>query len=230
MVTAWSGTSWATSRRSCRTPSDSTSPTTDTCSPAPSPTRAPHSRGSVSSNRSSNSSRPSSFATPLRGPNITVADVINAIDYALPAIEIIDSRVQNWAIDLPDTLADNGSTGAVILGGTPRRITDLTLRDTARHPALQRARGHRRQHRQHPRQSPRRRRLAVQPPRRLRRRVRSPARSSSPAAACRQCPMNQAGQLGRHLRGLGNHRIRRFLPNEQPPRGAPVAWRSCHVT
>lgn len=55
----------------------------------------------------------------LRGPNITVADVINAIDYAVPAIEIIDSRVQNWAIDLPDTLADNGSTGAVILGGTP---------------------------------------------------------------------------------------------------------------
>lgn len=65
----------------------------------------------------------------LRGPNITVADVINAIDYAVPAIEIIDSRVQNWAIDLPDTLADNGSTGAVILGGTPRRITDLNLRD-----------------------------------------------------------------------------------------------------
>jgi len=65
----------------------------------------------------------------LRGPNITVADVIIAIDYALPAIEIIDSRVENWAIDLPDTLADNGSTGAVLLGGTPRRITDLSLRD-----------------------------------------------------------------------------------------------------
>jgi 2-keto-4-pentenoate hydratase len=66
----------------------------------------------------------------LGGPHTTVADVINAIDYAVPAIEIIDSRVQNWAIDLPDTLADNGSTGAVILGGTPRRITELTLRDT----------------------------------------------------------------------------------------------------
>jgi 2-keto-4-pentenoate hydratase len=65
----------------------------------------------------------------LRGPNVTVADVINAIDYAVPAIEIIDSRIKNWAIELPDTLADNGSTGAVILGGTPRRVTDLTLRD-----------------------------------------------------------------------------------------------------
>ncbi|KAL4988498.1 hypothetical protein BDW68DRAFT_158813 [Aspergillus falconensis] len=51
----------------------------------------------------------------LKGPNITVADVISAIDYAIPAIEIIDSRVKDWAIDLPDTLADNGSTGAIII-------------------------------------------------------------------------------------------------------------------
>ncbi|KAL3448272.1 hypothetical protein BJX65DRAFT_295163 [Aspergillus insuetus] len=64
---------------------------------------------------------------PLKGPNVTVADVISAIDYAVPAIEIIDSRVKEWAIDLPDTLADNGSTGAVILGGLPRRLTELTL-------------------------------------------------------------------------------------------------------
>ncbi|KAJ5355327.1 uncharacterized protein N7496_012539 [Penicillium cataractarum] len=66
----------------------------------------------------------------LKGPNITVADVINAIDYAIPAIEIIDSRVKNWEIDLPDTLADNGSTGGIILGGTPRKLTDLTLSNT----------------------------------------------------------------------------------------------------
>ncbi|MBT2515699.1 2-keto-4-pentenoate hydratase [Arthrobacter sp. ISL-30] len=66
----------------------------------------------------------------LRGPNTTIADVISAIDYALPAIEIIDSRVKDWAISLPDTLADNGSTGAIILGGTPRRVTELNLRDT----------------------------------------------------------------------------------------------------
>jgi 2-keto-4-pentenoate hydratase len=66
----------------------------------------------------------------LKGPNVTVADVINAIDYALPAVEIIDSRVQNWDIGLEDTLADNGSTGAIILGGTPRRIFDLNLSNT----------------------------------------------------------------------------------------------------
>lgn len=67
---------------------------------------------------------------PLKGPNVTIADVISAIDYALPAIEIIDSRVQNWTIQLSDTLADNGSTGAIILGGTPRRLDTLTLSNT----------------------------------------------------------------------------------------------------
>ena len=66
----------------------------------------------------------------LAGPHVTVADVIDAIEFAVPAIEIIDSRVKDWQIGLADTLADNGSTGAVILGGTPRRVTDLTLRDT----------------------------------------------------------------------------------------------------
>ncbi|KAK1140647.1 hypothetical protein N8T08_009959 [Aspergillus melleus] len=66
----------------------------------------------------------------LRAPNATMVDVMNAIDYAIPAIEIIDSRVQNWAIDLPGMLADNGSTGSIILGGTPRKLTEPTLRDT----------------------------------------------------------------------------------------------------
>ncbi|KAK3179779.1 hypothetical protein K4F52_008857 [Lecanicillium sp. MT-2017a] len=66
----------------------------------------------------------------LKGPNATIADVVRAIDFAIPAIEIIDSRVKDWAIGLEDTLADNGSQGGIILGGTPRQITDLNLHDT----------------------------------------------------------------------------------------------------
>lgn len=66
---------------------------------------------------------------PLRGPNVTVADVITAVDYALPAIEIIDSSIKNWEIKLPDTLADNGSTGAVILGGIPKPLSALPLQN-----------------------------------------------------------------------------------------------------
>src|SRR5690606_14270729 len=39
----------------------------------------------------------------------TLVDVINAIDYALPASEIVGSRIQNWDINIVDTIADNAS-------------------------------------------------------------------------------------------------------------------------
>ncbi|GAA3725277.1 2-keto-4-pentenoate hydratase [Spinactinospora alkalitolerans] len=65
----------------------------------------------------------------LQGPNLTVADVISATDYVLPAIEIIDSRITDWRIGLPDTIADNGSTGSVVLGAAPRRLDALNLQD-----------------------------------------------------------------------------------------------------
>ncbi|KAL3452732.1 TodF product hydratase [Aspergillus insuetus] len=71
---------------------------------------------------------------PLKGPNVTIMDVINAINYVILAIEAIDSRVKKWAINLPDMLAGNGSTEAVILGGTPRRLTDLTMSGTRDFP------------------------------------------------------------------------------------------------
>ncbi|KAL3958326.1 hypothetical protein ACCO45_006488 [Purpureocillium lilacinum] len=54
----------------------------------------------------------------LKGPNVTIADVVRAIDFAIPAIEIIDSRVKNWEISLEDTLADNGSQGTLKFNGT----------------------------------------------------------------------------------------------------------------
>lgn len=55
-------------------------------------------------------------------------DVLNAIEYALPAIEIVGSRIANWNIRFVDTIADNASSGAYVLGGTPRRLNDFDLR------------------------------------------------------------------------------------------------------
>ncbi len=55
-------------------------------------------------------------------------DVIGAIDYALPAIEVVDSRIARWDIRITDTIADNASSGAFVLGSSPRRLTDLDLR------------------------------------------------------------------------------------------------------
>lgn len=64
---------------------------------------------------------------PLAGPGITVADVVRATEYVLPAIEIVDSRVADWDIRIQDTIADNASSGAVVLGGRPTRLPGLDV-------------------------------------------------------------------------------------------------------
>lgn len=61
----------------------------------------------------------------LEGPGVTVADVVRATDYLLPAIEIVDSRVRDWKIKIADTIADNASSAAVVLGARPTRIHDI---------------------------------------------------------------------------------------------------------
>jgi 2-oxo-3-hexenedioate decarboxylase/2-keto-4-pentenoate hydratase len=53
---------------------------------------------------------------PLRGPGVTVEDVMAAAEAVAPALEIVDSRIANWRITLADTIADNASSGAVVLG------------------------------------------------------------------------------------------------------------------
>jgi 2-keto-4-pentenoate hydratase len=55
-------------------------------------------------------------------------DVIRAIDHVLPAIEIVGSRVADWNIRFVDTVADNASAGAYVLGGTPRLLREVDLR------------------------------------------------------------------------------------------------------
>lgn len=64
----------------------------------------------------------------LAGPGVTVAEAATAVDYVLPALEIIDSRIADWKIGIVDTIADNASSGGVVLGSTARRIDDLDLR------------------------------------------------------------------------------------------------------
>jgi 2-keto-4-pentenoate hydratase len=70
------------------------------------------------------------LAKPLRGPGVTVHEAIAAVDFVLPALEIVDSRIEDWKIGLLDTIADNASSGAVVLGSTPTRLGAVDLRLT----------------------------------------------------------------------------------------------------
>jgi 2-keto-4-pentenoate hydratase len=64
----------------------------------------------------------------LSHPGITLTDLISALAYALPAVEVVGSRIENWNIKLLDTIADNASSGLYVLGAEPRKLDGLDLR------------------------------------------------------------------------------------------------------
>ena len=52
----------------------------------------------------------------LRGPDVTLQDVLAATEACCPVVELVDSRVESWRIGLVDTVADNASYGGFTLG------------------------------------------------------------------------------------------------------------------
>ena len=64
----------------------------------------------------------------LRGPGCTIASALAAVDFAVPALEVIDSRYADFKFDLPSVVADNGSSARYVVGGTACRVRDLDLR------------------------------------------------------------------------------------------------------
>lgn len=63
----------------------------------------------------------------ISGPNATVADVLAATDYVAAAIEIVDSRIRDWKIKLIDTVSDNGSSCAYVIGKEKVFIPEISL-------------------------------------------------------------------------------------------------------
>ena len=63
----------------------------------------------------------------LTWPGVNNADVIAATDFVMPCFEIVDSRVRDWKIKIQDTIADNASCGAVVLGDTAIKPTSVDL-------------------------------------------------------------------------------------------------------
>jgi 2-oxo-hept-3-ene-1,7-dioate hydratase len=71
---------------------------------------------------------------PLRGPNCTLFDVLDATEWVVPALEIIDARIQQVDPDSKvtrkvfDTISDNAANAGVVMGGRPVRPNDIDLR------------------------------------------------------------------------------------------------------
>ncbi|WP_404451842.1 2-keto-4-pentenoate hydratase [Virgibacillus necropolis] len=63
----------------------------------------------------------------LEGPGITTLDVLRATEYVFPALEIIDSRYENFNFTLPDVIADNTSAAGAVFGTYLRKPEELEL-------------------------------------------------------------------------------------------------------
>ena len=65
----------------------------------------------------------------ISGPGVNIADVIRAVDFVLPAIEIVDTRQKGRGPNgLVDSISDAAACGMVVLGGLPRKLTDIDVR------------------------------------------------------------------------------------------------------
>jgi 2-oxo-hept-3-ene-1,7-dioate hydratase len=70
----------------------------------------------------------------LQGPNCTIFDVLDATDYVIPALEIIDARIEQFDRETKaprkvfDTISDNAANAAVVMGGRPVKPMDVDLR------------------------------------------------------------------------------------------------------
>lgn len=71
---------------------------------------------------------------PLKGPGVTIFDVLRATDYVVPALELIDARIEQFdrvtkaPRTVRDTIADNAANAGIVLGGRPVKPESVDLR------------------------------------------------------------------------------------------------------
>ncbi|WGD37450.1 2-oxo-hept-4-ene-1,7-dioate hydratase [Lysinibacter sp. HNR] len=68
------------------------------------------------------------LSKPLTGRHTTIFDVLDATAYVVPAIEVLNSRLELEGRTIIDTISDNAAMGAMVLGGRPVRVDEIDLR------------------------------------------------------------------------------------------------------
>jgi 2-oxo-hept-3-ene-1,7-dioate hydratase len=74
------------------------------------------------------------LARDLEGPDVTIFDVLNATDYIVPSIEIIDARIRRIDPETKatrtvlDTISDNAANAGIVTGGRPVKPDAVDLR------------------------------------------------------------------------------------------------------
>ena len=71
---------------------------------------------------------------PLKGPDVSLFDVLSATNYVVPALELIDARIEQFDRQTKaprkvlDTIADNAANAAIIMGGRPMKVDAVDWR------------------------------------------------------------------------------------------------------
>jgi 2-oxo-hept-3-ene-1,7-dioate hydratase len=74
------------------------------------------------------------LSRPLKGPNVTTCDVLLATEYVVPALEIIDARIEQFDRDTKamrkvfDTISDFAANAGIVMGGRPVKPDSVDLR------------------------------------------------------------------------------------------------------
>ncbi len=63
----------------------------------------------------------------MRGPGVGLTDVLRATEYVVPALEIVDARLQDQR-KIFDTVSDNGAAAGLVVGGRPVGPNEVDLR------------------------------------------------------------------------------------------------------